>query len=87
MNMLNKLYRALVIGRAKSAAVQTVNFLGERDLADLGHSRSSFISASIENIVNEFDAAEKSNKARSFRHSLRDTVAALFSTSGKKNIA
>ena len=33
--MLNKLYRALVISRAKSAAVQTANFLGERDLADL----------------------------------------------------
>ena len=85
--MLNKLYRALVISRTKSAAVQTANFLGERDLADLGHSRSSFIAASIENIVNEFDAAEKSNKARSFWHSLRDTVAALFSTSGQKNIA
>ncbi|MEK9734575.1 MAG: hypothetical protein VW297_09190 [Paracoccaceae bacterium] len=85
--MLNKLYRALVISRAKSAAVQTANCLGERDLADLGHSRSSFISTSIENIVNEFDAAEKSNEARSFRNSLRDTVAALFSTSGQKNIA
>lgn len=54
--MLKTLYRAMIISRAKSAAYQTLALLSDRDLADIGYSRASFVDAYIANIVAELDA-------------------------------
>ena len=54
--MLRTLYRAMVIGRAKSAAYQTLAMLSDRELADIGYSRQTFVDAYIANIVEELDA-------------------------------
>ena len=43
--MLRTLYRAMVISRAKSAAYQTLAMLSDRELADIGYSRASFVDA------------------------------------------
>jgi len=54
--MLRPLYRAMVISRAKSAAHQTLAMLSDRELADIGYSRASFVDTYIANIVAELDA-------------------------------
>ncbi len=54
--MLRTLYRAMVISRAKSAAYQTLAMLSDRELADIGYSRASFVDAYIANIVAEMYA-------------------------------
>ena len=54
--MLRTLYRTLIISRAKSAAYQTLALLSDRELADIGYTRTSFVRAYIDNIVEELDA-------------------------------
>jgi hypothetical protein len=54
--MLRTLYRTMVIGRAKSVAYQTLAMLSDRELADIGYSRQTFVDAYIANIVKELDA-------------------------------
>ena len=54
--MLRTLYRAMIISRAKSAAYQTLALLSDRELADIGYTRTSFVRAYIDNIVAELDA-------------------------------
>ena len=54
--MLRTLYRAIVISRAKSAAYQILAMLSDRELADIGYSRTSFVDAYIANLVEELDA-------------------------------
>ena len=54
--MLRTLYRTMIISRAKSAAYQTLALLSDRELADIGYTRTSFIRAYIDNIVAELDA-------------------------------
>jgi hypothetical protein len=54
--MLRTLYRAMVIGRTKSVAYQTLAMLSDRELADIGYSRQTFVDAYIANIVKELDA-------------------------------
>lgn len=54
--MLRTLYRAMVINRAKSAAHQTLAMLSDRELADIGYSRVSFVDAYIADIIAELDA-------------------------------
>ena len=53
--MLKTLYRVMVISRAKSAAYNTLAILSDRELADIGYSRASFVDAYIANIVAELD--------------------------------
>lgn len=53
--MLRTLYRTMIISRAKSAAYQTLALLSDRELADIGYTRTSFVRAYIDNIVSELD--------------------------------
>ena len=54
--MLRTLYRAMIISRAKSAAYQILAIISDRELADIGYSRTSFVDAYIANIVADMDA-------------------------------
>ena len=54
--MLRTLYRAMVISRAKSAAYQTLAILSDREIADIGYSRASFVDAFIADVIAELDA-------------------------------
>ena len=49
--MLRTLYRAMIISRAKSSAYQILAILSDRELADIGYSRTSFVDAYVANIV------------------------------------
>ena len=57
--MLRAIYRAIIIGRAKSAAIYVANNLSERELNDIGHSKWTLVEKSVENAIKELDAAEK----------------------------
>lgn len=54
--MLKSIYRAMIISRAKSASYQTLAILTDRELADIGYTRASFVDAYIANITAELDA-------------------------------
>ena len=54
--MLRTLYRTMIISRAKSAAYQTLALLSDREVVDIGYTRTSFVRAYIDNIVAELDA-------------------------------
>ena len=54
--MLRTLYRAMIISRAKSAAYQILAILSDRELADIGYSRTSFVDVYVANIVADMGA-------------------------------
>ena len=54
--MLRTLYRTMIISRAKSAAYQTLALLSDREVVDIGYTRTSFVRAYIDNIEAELDA-------------------------------
>ena len=49
--MLRAIYRAIIIGGAKSVANYILRSLSDRELNDIGYSRSTFISKSVESVV------------------------------------
>jgi len=57
--MLRAIYRAIVIGRTRSAAIYVANNLSERELNDIGHSKWTLVEKSVENTIKDLDAAEK----------------------------
>ena len=62
--MLRTFYRAMVIGRAKSAAEQTVNILCPTQFKDNAHPRWSFIEQSVASVTEELDEAERKRNKR-----------------------
>ena len=66
--MLNALYRAIIIGRAKSTAEKIANQLSERQLNDIGHSRSSLISKSVEIVTKDLDEAQIKRNNQAIRY-------------------
>ena len=85
--MLNAIYRAIIIGRAKSAANNVARNLSDRDLNDFGHSRSSFISASVQNVIKDLDEAEKRRNQRAIRKPTQKGLWALYTFLNEKNAA
>ena len=65
--MFRNIYRAMVISRTKSAAIQVANQLSHRQLSDIGCSRCDIINSSVELVRKELDQAdlERANKAAS----------------------
>jgi uncharacterized protein YjiS (DUF1127 family) len=56
--MFRNIYRALVLSRTKSAAIQIANQLDQRDLNDIGVSRYELVQRSVESVRKEFDQAD-----------------------------
>lgn len=65
--MFRNIYRALVLSRTKSAAIQVANQLTQRDLNDMGYSRFEIVNSSVELVRKELDQVdlERANKAAS----------------------
>ena len=63
--MFRNIYRAMVLSRTKSAAIQVANQLSQRDLNDIGYSRYEIVQNSVESVRKEFDQAdlERANNA------------------------
>ena len=57
--MLKKLFRAMILSRAASAANQTLETLSDRQLDDMGLSRTTFVSEIVISVMKDLDKAEK----------------------------
>ncbi len=85
--MLNAIYRAIIIGRAKSAANYVVRNLSNRELNDFGHTRSSFISASVQNVIKDLNETERSCNQGATRKPARKGLWSLYSLFNENNAA
>lgn len=63
--MFKRLFRAMVLARQTSAAMQALQYMSDRQLEDIGFTRETFIEQMKANILAELDAAdaEKSQAA------------------------
>ena len=66
--MLRAIYRAIIIGRAKSAAEQIAKQLSEEQLKDIGHTKWSLIEQSVAKATKELDQAEIERNNRQIRY-------------------
>ena len=57
--MLKKIYRAMVLAQASSAANRTAAYLSDHQLNDWGYTRGSFTVAMVAQVKADFDAADK----------------------------
>ena len=76
--MLNKIYRAIVISRTKTAAITTLAHLSERDLNDMGISRASFVEAQFESVIAELDAQHREAANTKMRKQIEASAKRLF---------
>ena len=53
--MLKKLFRAMILSRAASAANQTLKTLSDRQLDDMGFSRTTFVNEIVNSVKKELD--------------------------------
>ena len=56
--MLKKLFRAMILSRAASAANRTLKTLSDRQLDDMGFSRTTFVSEIVSSVRKDLDTAE-----------------------------
>ena len=56
--MLKKLFRAMILSRAASAANETLKTLSDRQLDDIGLSRATFVSEIVKSVRKDLDTAE-----------------------------
>ena len=61
--MLKKIYRAMVLAQAASAANRTSAYLTDRQLQDWGYTRSTFAAETVAQVKAELDAADKAQAA------------------------
>ena len=61
--MLKKIYRAMVLAQASSAANRTAAYLSDHQLHDWGYTRGSFVAAMVTQFEANFDAADKAQAA------------------------
>ena len=66
--MLRAIYRALLIGRTRSAAEQVARNMTEQQLQDIGHNRLSLVAASVESITKELNSEELIRNNRAIRY-------------------
>jgi uncharacterized protein YjiS (DUF1127 family) len=63
--MFKRLFRAMIVARQASAAMQALQYMSDRQLEDIGFTRETFVEQIKANILTELDAAdaEKSQAA------------------------
>jgi uncharacterized protein YjiS (DUF1127 family) len=59
--MLKQLYRAIVISRSATAATNSMQYMSDSQLNDIGFSRDTFVEGIKARISAELDAAEAAN--------------------------
>ena len=57
--MLKKLFKSMILSRAASAANQTLKTLSDRQLDDMGFSRTTFVSEIVNSVRKDLDTAER----------------------------
>ena len=76
--MLNKIFRAIVISRTKTAALNTLEHVSERDLNDMGISRASFVEAQVASVIAELDAKDREAANIKMRSQIEGSAKRLF---------
>ena len=61
--MLTKIYRAIILAQASSAANRTAAYLSDHQLQDWGYTRGSFAAAMVAQVKADFDSADKAQVA------------------------
>ena len=56
INMIKKIIRGIMLAQAASAARRTLRYLSDRDLDDMGLSRSTFVEGLVESVKADIDA-------------------------------
>ena len=56
--MLKRLFRAMVIARQASAAMQALQYMSDRQLEDIGFTRETFVEKIKADVFAELDAAQ-----------------------------
>ena len=56
--MLKRLFNAMIVARQLSAAMQTLQYMSDSQLEDIGFTRETFIEQAKANILAELDAAD-----------------------------
>ena len=56
INMIKKIIRGIMLAQAASAARRTLRYLSDRDLDDMGLSRSTFVDCVVESVKADIDA-------------------------------
>ena len=56
INMIKKILRGIMLAQAASAARRTLRYLSDRDLDDMGLSRSTFVEGVVESVKADIDA-------------------------------
>ena len=63
IKMLKKIYRAMVLAQAASAANRTAAYLTDHQLQDWGYTRGTFAAETVAQIKAEFDTADQAKTA------------------------
>tara|TARA_B110000971_G_scaffold41592_1_gene40882 strand:+ start:1038 stop:1307 length:270 start_codon:yes stop_codon:yes gene_type:complete len=63
--MLRKLYKAMVLAQAASAANRTAAYLTDHQLQDWGYTRSTFAAETVAQIKAELDAVDQAKVTKS----------------------
>ena len=63
--MLRKLYKAMVLAQAASAANRTAAYLTDHQLQDWGYTRSTFAAETVAQIKADFDTADQAKVTKS----------------------
>jgi len=78
--MLRAKYRALMIGRAKSAAEKVACNLSEEQLNDIGHGRSTLVATSVQSMIKELDEADKRRAQKAAGRSSRWSMSGIWAS-------
>lgn len=76
--MFRNIYRAIVISRTKSAAIQVANQLSQRDLNAIGVSRSEIVQRSVEAVRKELDQADAVRANKAIRYPNHGGMSAIY---------
>ena len=82
--MLRATYRAIIIGKARSAANYIASRLSDRELSDINYSRSTFISKSLESVIKDLDADDKLRAQKVIRPSSLWSMSGLWAAYMRK---
>ena len=56
--MLKRLFRAIIIARQASAAMQALQYMSDRQLEDIGLTRETFVEQIKANVLTDLDTAD-----------------------------
>ena len=76
--MLRAIYRAIIIGRAKSAANYVARNLSDKQLNDIGHSRYTLVSESVASVIRDLDEADKRRGQKAIKPSSAWSLPAIW---------